>query len=262
MISSVGHHTDRTLLDDVAAVACSTPDPRRRDRGARRLHRRPRGARRRTARRLERQGRRAVLDRARTLARLSRAPVAPRRPPPHPPAPAPARAARGDAPRGRRRRAPDARHGRDAASARRPPPASAADARRAPRARRTPPRWTARRPPRSSAAAATWTGILATLAAHDPQRTLERGYALLEDPQGEPVTSAESARAQPTLTVRLHDGRVTVRPEATTRATRRRARGGETLRTRRTTTRPVLGDDALGGVGHVDRELLDAAVAA
>ena len=25
VISSVGHHTDRTLLDDVAAVACSTP---------------------------------------------------------------------------------------------------------------------------------------------------------------------------------------------------------------------------------------------
>ena len=25
MIASVGHHTDRTLLDDVAAVSCSTP---------------------------------------------------------------------------------------------------------------------------------------------------------------------------------------------------------------------------------------------
>ena len=35
--------------------------------------------------------------------------------------------------------------------------------------------------------------ILGTLAAHDPQRTLERGYALLEDPAGEPVTSAEAA---------------------------------------------------------------------
>ena len=49
--------------------------------------------------------------------------------------------------------------------------------------------------------------MLATLAAHDPQRTLERGYALLEDPAGEPVTSAEAARAQNELTVRLHDGR-------------------------------------------------------
>ena len=55
--------------------------------------------------------------------------------------------------------------------------------------------------------------MLATLAAHDPQRTLERGYALLEDPAGEPVTSAEAARAQPSLTVRLHDGRITVHPQ-------------------------------------------------
>ena len=38
--------------------------------------------------------------------------------------------------------------------------------------------------------------VLGTLAAHDPQRTLERGYALLEDPAGEPVTSAEAARAR------------------------------------------------------------------
>jgi exodeoxyribonuclease VII large subunit len=55
--------------------------------------------------------------------------------------------------------------------------------------------------------------LLATLAAHDPQRTLERGYALVEDAAGEPVTSAAAARAHPRLSVRLHDGRVAVRPE-------------------------------------------------
>ena len=33
------------------------------------------------------------------------------------------------------------------------------------------------------------------LAAHDPQRTLERGYALVESPPGEPVASAAAARA-------------------------------------------------------------------
>jgi exodeoxyribonuclease VII large subunit len=55
--------------------------------------------------------------------------------------------------------------------------------------------------------------LAATLAAHDPQRTLERGYALLEDPAGEPVTSAAAAAALPRLTARLHDGRVAVRPE-------------------------------------------------
>ena len=49
------------------------------------------------------------------------------------------------------------------------------------------------------------------LAAHDPQRTLERGYALVEDPAGEPVTSAAAAREQDALTLRMHDGRVEVR---------------------------------------------------
>ena len=51
------------------------------------------------------------------------------------------------------------------------------------------------------------------LAAHDPQRTLERGYALVEDGAGEPVASAAAAREQRSLVLRLHDGRVPVRPE-------------------------------------------------
>src|SRR5918993_4430073 len=75
VIASVGHHADRTLLDDVAAVACSTPThaaeaavpvdcaaARRALAGA--------------VTRLERQGRRAIVERARALARLSRAPAA------------------------------------------------------------------------------------------------------------------------------------------------------------------------------------------
>ncbi|MDP9385632.1 MAG: hypothetical protein M3P50_10460, partial [Actinomycetota bacterium] len=49
------------------------------------------------------------------------------------------------------------------------------------------------------------------LAAHDPQRTLERGYALIESPAGEPVTSAAAAGEHDALVVRLHDGRVEVR---------------------------------------------------
>src|SRR5205085_2072484 len=73
VIASVGHHTDRTLIDDVAAVSCSTPthaaevavpvDCRaaRADVAA-------------YARRLHGQGRRAILDRARYLAHLFRAP--------------------------------------------------------------------------------------------------------------------------------------------------------------------------------------------
>src|SRR3954470_11002325 len=74
VISSVGPHTDRTLLDDVAAVACSTPTHAAEsavpvDCIAARAELAQ------TTRRLERQGRRAVLERARTLARLSRAPA-------------------------------------------------------------------------------------------------------------------------------------------------------------------------------------------
>jgi exodeoxyribonuclease VII large subunit len=40
-----------------------------------------------------------------------------------------------------------------------------------------------------------------TLAAHDPQRTLERGYALVQSPSGEPLATA--ARAHETGDVRL-----------------------------------------------------------
>src|SRR6202012_5602023 len=73
VIASVGHHTDRTLIDDVAAVCCSTPThaaeaavPFDVAAGRTRLT----GA----ARRLRDHGRRAVLTRARTLRALSRAP--------------------------------------------------------------------------------------------------------------------------------------------------------------------------------------------
>ena len=73
VISSVGHHTDRTLIDDVAAVCCSTPThaaeaavPIDCDAARRQLvgygHR------------LQRHGRRAIVGRARALSVLSRAP--------------------------------------------------------------------------------------------------------------------------------------------------------------------------------------------
>lgn len=50
------------------------------------------------------------------------------------------------------------------------------------------------------------------LAAHDPARTLERGYALIEGPDGEPVASAAAARSLDRMTLRLHDGTLGVRP--------------------------------------------------
>jgi exodeoxyribonuclease VII large subunit len=55
---------------------------------------------------------------------------------------------------------------------------------------------------------------LVALRAHDPERTLERGYALAESADGEPVTSAAAARAEERINLRFSDGPVTVRPAA------------------------------------------------
>jgi exodeoxyribonuclease VII large subunit len=46
------------------------------------------------------------------------------------------------------------------------------------------------------------------LRAHEPERTLERGYALVEDRGGEPVTSASDAVAAESVKLRFSDGRV------------------------------------------------------
>jgi exodeoxyribonuclease VII large subunit len=43
------------------------------------------------------------------------------------------------------------------------------------------------------------------LGGHDPQRTLARGYALVSDSAGEPVTSAAAARAAGRVSVRFAD---------------------------------------------------------
>jgi exodeoxyribonuclease VII large subunit len=51
----------------------------------------------------------------------------------------------------------------------------------------------------------------AALRAHDPERTLERGYALLLDAGGEPLTSAGALRQAGTFDARLADGTVAAR---------------------------------------------------
>ena len=53
------------------------------------------------------------------------------------------------------------------------------------------------------------------LRAHDPERTLERGYALAEDAAGEPVTDAAAAIAAGRVKLRFADGGVgaTIEPE-------------------------------------------------
>jgi exodeoxyribonuclease VII large subunit len=49
------------------------------------------------------------------------------------------------------------------------------------------------------------------LRAHDPERTLERGYALAETVDGEPLTSAAAADAAVRFSLRFSDGRVDAR---------------------------------------------------
>ena len=53
----------------------------------------------------------------------------------------------------------------------------------------------------------------AAVRGHDPQRTLERGYALVESEAGDAVTSAEAARAEERVRVRFADDAVRARIE-------------------------------------------------
>jgi exodeoxyribonuclease VII large subunit len=158
VIASVGHHTDRTLIDDVAAVSCSTPTHAaesavRIDCAAARAELTA------AARRLQGHGRRAIVDRARALIGASRAPSEVL-----------------------------ARHRRHLHQQIRELRASAR-----------------RVPQRGRELAATQCRLLD---AHDPDRTLGRGYALVEDSEGQPLTSAGAARTAHDVAVRFHDGQV------------------------------------------------------
>jgi exodeoxyribonuclease VII large subunit len=187
VVASVGHHTDRTLLDDVAAASCSTPThaaetavPCHCGDARTRLAR--------DARRLEAHGRRAAAERARVLARLARAPVQ--------------HVARERArlhQQLREVRASGARRLRDETAllererlvlSRK---ATAADV-------------IAGRRDRLDA-------LALALAAHDPERTLARGYALVEDERGEILTTAEAARAAGAVRIRFADDTVKARTE-------------------------------------------------
>jgi exodeoxyribonuclease VII large subunit len=181
VIASVGHHTDRTLLDDVAAVSASTPTHAAEAAvGVDCGHARAQQAA--AAARLREHGRRAVLTRARLLATLSRAP-----------------AAHLDRQRARlhqllrevragsRRRLGDERD----VSARR----ALVLQRKAESVLRDCGERRARELQRLALA----------LQGHDPQRTLERGYALVESARGEPLPSAARARTADRVRVRFAD---------------------------------------------------------
>ena len=179
----MGHRHRPHAARRVGAVAAPDPDPRRRGGRAGGTATARRAALHDAAARLERQGTRAIVERARALARLSRAPA-------------------DHVERHRRRLHQQTRELRPPAAARSP----AASGRRT------------REPPalarKATAAAAAARGrrdldrLALALAAHDPQRTLERGYALVEDEAGEPVTSAAATDPSAPLTLRFHDGRV------------------------------------------------------
>jgi exodeoxyribonuclease VII large subunit len=47
--------------------------------------------------------------------------------------------------------------------------------------------------------------IALALAGHEPQRTLERGYALVESPDGEPLVRAREARTREEVRLRFAD---------------------------------------------------------
>lgn len=206
VVSAIGHERDSTLIDDVAAVCCSTPTHAAEAAvpldcvGARRELERAAGS-------LRRAGERAVGARARHLAALARGP---------------ARALqrersglnqkireiraaseRGIAERARsqrriaglvleraRRRALERAGSGAAETGRR----SAALERGAEASLRR------RREALRKAAVA--------LRAHDPERTLERGYALAETLDGDSVTTAAAATAAGDVRLRFADGRV------------------------------------------------------
>lgn len=205
VIASVGHHTDRTLIDDVAAVCCSTPTHAA-EAAVQIDVAQARATLLRETRRLDTHGRRAVLERARTLAGLARAPaehVARHRRRLH----QQLRELRASA---RRRNARETdvtatrllvlRRKRDVAAAERTRAETLLRS-DGERLRHTADAATARR-------ARDLERLRLALAAHDPERTLERGYALVEAPDGALITSAEQARAAGTLALRFHDGRV------------------------------------------------------
>jgi exodeoxyribonuclease VII large subunit len=211
VISAVGHERDSTLIDDVAAVDCSTPTHAAEaavplDCGAARRELK------RCAAALRRAGEGAIGARGRHLAALARGP---------------ARALqrersglnqkireirasseRGLAQRGasQRRIAGIVLERARRRGIERTAAAITAETRRGPAIERAAARVLERRREALRQAAV-------TLRAHDPERTLERGYALAETAGGDPVGSADAAVAAAEVRLRFADGRVNAKIE-------------------------------------------------
>jgi exodeoxyribonuclease VII large subunit len=187
VVASVGHHTDHTLLDDVAAVSCSTPTHAAEaavgvDCGRARAEQVAAAA------RLREHGRRAILSRARHLASLSRATAA----------------------HLERQRTRLHQHLREIRAGAR---------RRIESERRLTERRAVVLQRKSSSALLDCRErrprelerLALTLASHDPQRTLERGYVLAHTPAGEALVSAAAALQAGDVQLRFSDGSVAAR---------------------------------------------------
>ena len=189
VISSVGHHTDRTLIDDVSAVASSTPthaaeaavpvvipEEWRRLSGA--------------AGDLERRSRAGVAGRARQLAAMARVP-------------------------GEQLR----RHRLDLHQRAREIRASAARAVDADRGLTLTRAEVLRRKaragagPEADARRRSLAALTAALDGADPKGVLARGYAIVERPDGEPLTSAKATRREDAVKLRFSDGEVDAKIE-------------------------------------------------
>ena len=230
VISAVGHEVDRTLIDDVAAASCSTPthaaevavrvdcaDARRRLlQAAARLADSHRGrddhlARlERAATRLHVGTRAGLAQRGRDLAALSRAPrehVARHRRDLW----QNAKELRAASSRGLAARAERQSRIASLVLPRKIEAASALVARALAALRRD-----GAGLDRAAADAAerrrqTLARLTAALDARDPQRTLERGYAVALGPDGEPLATAEAVRAAGDFDLRMSDGTVPAR---------------------------------------------------
>jgi exodeoxyribonuclease VII large subunit len=206
VVSAIGHERDATLIDDVAAVSCSTPTHAAEaavplDCGAARRDLE------RAAVSLRRVGERAVGARARHLAALARGP---------------ARALQRE--RGalnqkiREIRAASERGVAERAGFQRRIATVVLDRARRRGVERAAAGAVAARRSQAGIERAAEAGLHrrrealrkagVALRAHDPERTLERGYALAEDAAGESITSAAAAAAARDVRLRFADGRV------------------------------------------------------
>ena len=190
VIASVGHHTDQTLIDDVAAESCSTPTHAAEAAVPLDINR-ERAALRASTDALSRNAQGAVVGRARALAALARVPGT-------------------HIARQRRELHQDARELRAAGQRRllleRERSATVAEVLRR--------KAVAGAGPDKLARLRTLEGLSIALSAHDPKGVLERGYAIVDDGDGSVITTAAQAREAADVRLQFADDSVAAKIKA------------------------------------------------